>query len=246
MAMTEEPASKGDILLEEPFRVLFPVGAVGTLLGIVPWMSFALRWSEPPSSYSHGMLKIQCFEASFATGFLMTALPRFLETTPTRSWELFVSLCLALAVGFSLAVDSFHVGQWFYLALMGHVALFGLRRLRTRGDDPPPFFAFIPAGLIAALLGVATILSPIDGFTRLGENLVQQGVLLCFVLAIGSHLGPAYSMVTVDSQRRRHPPPIDGDDSCCSWRACCYRHSSSKRACDSWVPCTSASSVGSA
>lgn len=35
MAMTEEPVSKGDILLEEPFRVLFPVGVVGTLLGVV-------------------------------------------------------------------------------------------------------------------------------------------------------------------------------------------------------------------
>ncbi|MEE3264618.1 MAG: NnrS family protein [Candidatus Latescibacterota bacterium] len=128
---------------KSPFGCCFLWASLERCSASSPWVSF-LGWSEPPSSYNHGMLKIQCFEASFATGFLMTALPRFLETTPTRWWQLFVSLCLALAVGVSLTVDSFRVGQWFYLALMGHVALFGLRRLRTRTIHHPSSPSFPP------------------------------------------------------------------------------------------------------
>ncbi|MBT4096479.1 MAG: NnrS family protein [Gemmatimonadetes bacterium] len=182
--------SATQILLEEPFRVMFPVGVLATLLGVVPWLTFALGWTQPPSSYSHGMLQIQCFEASFATGFLMTALPRFLETTPTRWWELLLGVCLALAMTLALATQNLRLGQWLFLALLVHMLMFGARRLRTRGDDPPPFFAFLPIGLTAGLVGSVAILRPIESLPRLGENLIQQGILLCLVLAVGSHLGP--------------------------------------------------------
>ena len=152
---TVEPAPANDLFLEEPFRVLFPVGVFATLVGVIPWLSFALGWTQPPASYTHGMLQIQAFEAAFFTGFLMTSLPRFLETTPTRWWELLLSLSLCLALTVALGTNNWRIGQWLFLSLMTHLLVFLVRRLRTRGDDPPPFFAFVPIGLIAGWLGSA-------------------------------------------------------------------------------------------
>lgn len=187
---TPDPTPGSDILLVEPFRVLFPVGVLATLVGVVPWLSFALGWAQPPAGYTHGMLQIQAFEAAFAAGFLMTALPRFLETTQTRWWELLTSLSLCLGLTVALGTSNWRVGQWLFLALMTHLLIFVGRRLVTRGDDPPPFLAFVPIGLLAGFLGALTILWPVPGLTRLGERLVQQGVLIPLILAIGSHLGP--------------------------------------------------------
>jgi uncharacterized protein involved in response to NO len=145
-----------------------------------------MGWGDSYSGFSHGLLQIQGFEMAFAIGFLMTVLPRFLETGPTRLWELGLGWSLCAAGIVALTFDAWQLGEALFLALALHVSLFGLRRLRSRGDDPPPFFAFLPVGLISAVAGAALILWPQVALPRLGENLVEQGVLL----AIASHLGP--------------------------------------------------------
>ena len=67
------------ILLEEPFRLFFPLGVFGGLCGVWPWVAYHLGWADSYSAYGHGLLQIQAFEMAFAVGFLMTVLPRFLE-----------------------------------------------------------------------------------------------------------------------------------------------------------------------
>jgi uncharacterized protein involved in response to NO len=169
---------------------LFPLGIVASLPGVWPWVSYHLGWADTYSGVRHGLLQIQGFEMAFAVGFLLTVLPRFLETQRTRLWELLVGWMLTAGGILALSLDDWWLGEWLFLALALHVTLFGLRRLRSRGDDPPPFFAFLPVGFISAAAGAALILWPISGFERLGENLVEQGILLAFILAVGSHLGP--------------------------------------------------------
>jgi uncharacterized protein involved in response to NO len=178
------------VLLEEPFRLFFPLGVFGSLPGVWPWVSYYLGWSESYSGIRHGLLQIQGFEMAFAIGFLMTILPRFLEARGTQAWELFLGLSLCAGGIVALTLDAWRVGEGLFLALAVHVSIFGLRRLASRGDDPPPFFAFLPIGFLSAVGGAALILWPLPGFVRLGENLVEQGILLAFVLAVGSHLGP--------------------------------------------------------
>lgn len=163
---------------------------LGGLLGVWPWLRFGLGWGVAPSGYAHGLLQIQGFEMPFAVGFLMTVIPRFLETRPTRVWELTLGWCLGAAAITAFAVDAWRLGEMLFLGLGVHIMVYGLRRLHGRGDDPPPFFAFLPVGFISAVGGAALILWPLAGFARLGERLVEQGILLAFVLAIGSHLGP--------------------------------------------------------
>jgi len=131
------------ILLDEPFRVLFPLGFVAGVAGVVPWLVHAVGWAEQPAGLVHGLLQMQAFELCIAGGFLMTAVPRFLETEGTRRWELAISAVLALVLLGTLVTGVWRDGQWAALALGLHLSIFCLRRLRTRGDDPPPFFAFM-------------------------------------------------------------------------------------------------------
>ena len=170
--------------------MFFPLGVLGGLAGVWPWVGYHLGWVDSYSGIGHGLLQIQGFEMAFAVGFLMTALPRFLETSRTRLWELIIGWSLCAAGIAALTLNAWRLGEALFLAFAVHVSLFGLRRLRARGDDPPPFFAFLPVGLVSAGGGAALILWPLPGFGRLGENLVEQGIMLAFVLAVGSHLGP--------------------------------------------------------
>ena len=178
------------LILEEPFRAFFPLGVLGGLAGVWPWVGYRLGWADSYSGIGHGLLQIQGFEMAFAIGFLMTTLPRFLETNRTRLWELGIGWSLCATGIVALTLNAWRLGEGLFLALAVHVSLFGLRRLRSRGDDPPPFFAFFPVGFLSAGGGAALILWPQPGFERLGETLVEQGILLAFVLAVGSFLGP--------------------------------------------------------
>lgn len=183
-------ATSTPLLLDEPFRLLFPVGAVGAIAGVATWVAFGLGWSDSYDARAHMLLQICGFELAFAAGFLMTVVPRFLESLPTRRWELFAAASIAVTTIVALGLGQVAAGAWGGLSLGTLLALFCLRRLRHRADDPPPYFAFLPAALLAAVAGPALVLHPLPGWPHLGEMLVGQGVLLPLVLAIGSHLGP--------------------------------------------------------
>jgi uncharacterized protein involved in response to NO len=178
------------VLLEEPFRLFFPIGVIATLAGVAPWLLYYAGMQSGYSGYDHGLVQIQAFEMAFATGFLMTAVPRFLEVHGTRMWELILGLALCAAASAALILHRVVVGEALFLALSVHLTVFCLRRLRGRGDDPPPYFAFLPCGFLSAILGTALILWPVAALPCLGELLVEQGIMLCFLLAVGSHLGP--------------------------------------------------------
>lgn len=190
--MTGARAQPGwrEILLEEPFRLFFALGVLSTVAGVAPWVLYFFGLGSGYPGYDHGLVQIQGFEMAFAVGFLMTAVPRFLEVPGTRMWELALGLALCAGGTLLTTFGAPVAGQGLYLALGVHISLFTLRRLRGRGDDPPPFFAFLPIGLVSATGGAALILWPVAGLLRLGELLVEQGILLTFVLTIGSHLGP--------------------------------------------------------
>ena len=134
------PHDRPDILprlLEEPFRAFFPLGVVGAVAGVLPWVWFHAGWQPVYPGYAHGLLQIQGFVMVFAVGFLMTALPRFLETTPTRPWELLLGWLLCAGVVTCLCLGLITPGELLFLGLLAHLALFAGRRLVTRGDDPP-------------------------------------------------------------------------------------------------------------
>ena len=78
--------------MHEPFRIFFPLGILCGLVGVSHWLWYYAGLTETYSCQYHGLFQIQGFETGFAAGFLMTALPRFLEVPGARPWEVFLGL----------------------------------------------------------------------------------------------------------------------------------------------------------
>ena len=49
---------------------------------------------------------------------------------------------------------------------------------------------FVLFGFLHALAGGLLILHPMEGFVKLGQRTVEQGMPLAFIMGIGSYLGP--------------------------------------------------------
>jgi len=179
-----------DVLLNEPFRLFFPLGAAFGFAGVSHWVWYYAGITTAYSCTYHGLFQIQVFEAAFFTGFTLTALPRFIEAPPTRLWELVVSLLLLCGTATCLTLEAWGLAQAAFAGLILHLVVFFARRYRRRGEDPPADFLLVPFGLLHALVGAVLVAFPLPGFVKLGHNLVQQGTLLCFVLAFGAYLGP--------------------------------------------------------
>lgn len=190
MSDDESPPARMARFCEEPFRLFFPVGVALGAFGVSHWIWYAAGLSATYSGRFHGLVQIQGFEMAFATGFLMTALPRIIESRGTRPWELALGLILCLGGIAAVTLGAWHPGQVLFLLLTVHLWVFALRRLPGRGDNPPPEFVFLGLGLLSASVGGFLMAHPLAGFPLLGERLVFEGVFLGFVLGAGSYLGP--------------------------------------------------------
>ncbi|MBI2502632.1 MAG: NnrS family protein [Candidatus Latescibacteria bacterium] len=179
-----------EVLCAEPFRVFFPLGWLCSLVGVSHWLWYYLGWIDRYSGFYHGLFQIQGFELAFAAGFLMTAMPRFLETPGARPWELALGVLLLLggAVGLYLGDQVWSLGG--LLAMLLFLIVFAGRRFPRRRDNPPPAFVFVAFGLLCGLAGVLLLWWPAADFPQLGQRLLEQGLLLGLIMAVGSYLGP--------------------------------------------------------
>ena len=184
--MATSSPSRLQVLCEEPFRLFFPLGACFAVLGVSNYIGLI----TVASPLFHPFLQVQGFAAAFAYGFLTTALPRLLGVPGSRLWELVAGIVLLTVACTAMAIERWWMAEMACVLFYLHLLVFILRRhLRRRNNLPPPFL-FVFFGIGAALAGGLLILYPIEGLPKLGENLVSQGTLLPFAVAVGSHLAP--------------------------------------------------------
>jgi len=177
-------------LLEEPFRIFFPIGALGGFVGGFLWLAPDMGLALPYGGLYHGLIQIQGFVMAFAVGFLMTVLPRFMETDRAKGWEIGLGVVLLMGSMGALCLGVLIEAELGFLALLVHLIIFALRRFVVRKDNPPAAFVLVVFGLLCGGAGVVFIIYPLPGFHRLGQNLLEQGMFLSFVMAVGSYLGP--------------------------------------------------------
>ncbi|OGG44241.1 MAG: hypothetical protein A3F84_09605 [Candidatus Handelsmanbacteria bacterium RIFCSPLOWO2_12_FULL_64_10] len=151
-------------------------------------MFYEVGWTEQYSCFYHGLVQIQGFQACFVVGFLMTALPKFLEAPGARPYELFLNFGLVLSSLIGLMIGNWTVAELGFVALILHTVLFATRRLRRRKDLPPDEFVFIPFGLLCALTGGLMLLG--QATVETGRRLVEQGMMLFMIMAVGGFLVP--------------------------------------------------------
>lgn len=182
----------------EPYRLLFPLGTLLGIIGVMLWPAhvwLGMVWPTEP----HAGIMLQGFFTAFVIGFLGTALPRLLEVPRMRLMEAGiygVGLVLISSLHLSgLACAAHAVYLAFILLFVGSLLLRG----RQRKDVPPPGFVLVAMGLLCAVLGSALLL--LDGWLGHGlavewyvfaRRLLHQGFLLLPIMGVGAFLLPRF------------------------------------------------------
>jgi len=175
--------------------LFFPLGALLSLLGVLPWTAFVLGWGGWRPEL-HAIMEVQSSLTCFAVGFLFTFIPRRTGTASPRSVECFGALGLLLAPALLALFGFEHLAHavWAVLALFlaGFVLVRIPQALKTEKAVAqllwmPAAFAMGVAGAgMAALAGPGRAL----WLRSLGASLVWQGVLGGLVMGVGGMLLP--------------------------------------------------------
>lgn len=185
-------------VLEEPYRVFFPLGMLAGVHGVMMWPLYYGKWSELNPVDAHPRMMIGGFMAAFVLGFLGTAFPRL---TGNRRWyaaEFLVLLGLWLAVVANAASGRVAVADGCLAGLVG-LLFCGLagRWVLGHRDTPPPGFVLALAGLLGGAVAAACLAW--DGGRWLGlEGLTWaklwlfQGMLVLPVMGVGPYLLPRF------------------------------------------------------
>ncbi len=189
----------GLVAAGEPFRLLFPLGTVIGVYGVMMWPLFVWCEGFGYPGVPHARIMIEGFLGCFVAGFLGTALPRLLGVPR-------VSLAETLACGAALvSAVCLHAGgltMWgdlvFFCTMLSLVLALGARAL-IREDTPPPAFVLVAMGLLSAMAGsfglavsqaTPALIPPwLTSFARL---LLNQGFLLLPAMGVGAFLLPRF------------------------------------------------------
>lgn len=198
----------------EPFRLLFPLGAIFGLIGVLVWPAFS--WNLFPSypAFIHARIMIECFMGAFVIGFLGTALPRLLDVPRVRGWEVsgyaagLIAVCVLHLANHTIAGDAI------FLLVFGAFVVGLVLRARHRKDVPPPGFVLVIMGIFSALAGVVLLLlgenRMVDhaAVLHFGRLLLYQGFLLFPVMGVGAFLLPRFFQLPSRQEfpESRNPP----------------------------------------
>jgi uncharacterized protein involved in response to NO len=162
----------------EPFRLLFPLGALLAWAGVLPWLFFSLGATSLYAplngvlayrSYLHPVAELEGFLGCFALGLVFTI-------SPPAWWELSLALIAPLFAAALAAMGRWEAGQALWLLLLTVVVL----RFR-RGPAGLWLFAGVVLGASGSVLAGVTK----EWWLReLGRDLVMQGMFTA--LAVGA------------------------------------------------------------
>jgi uncharacterized protein involved in response to NO len=188
------------------FRLLFPLGAVLAGAGVLPWILFALGWTELyrpifPSlvfrSMFHPLAEVEGFLTCFAAGFLFAFVPRRTGTSPPARWQVAVAIAAPVAIVGCTMFGKWVVAQAFWLALLAVLFEFALRRaLAARSRLVPGFvwigFALLMGACGAVLAGAGALLGrDVAWLHEVGRGLLLQGLFTGLALGTAPVLLPA-------------------------------------------------------
>ena len=178
-------------LRNEPFRIFFPLAFLLGAGGVSHWVLLSVGALGRYLAVFHAVTQMQSFMLAFASGFLLTAIPKRTRSPPA-SWAEIAALVVMLpTVSVATLFGALTLGQVAYVGALVVLAQFAIRRFlnRTAGRRPPPSFVLVPLGLLSGVTGASMLVA--GNFVQtagwmepLGRALVFEGVFLCFALAI--------------------------------------------------------------
>lgn len=197
---------------EEPYRIFFPLGLLVGVMGVSLWPLYFSGIHKFYPGIMHARLMVEGFMAAFVFGFLGTAGPRLTSTPHFSRTELLTMLTVYLGtVGIQIAERNAAGDALFLIQLVLFATLMG-KRFARRGDLPPPGFALVAIGFLAAIGGTVLLLVAAGGqplCAMLGGALLNQAFVLLLVLGVGSFLLPRFLNMPPRPEfpESRTPPP---------------------------------------
>jgi uncharacterized protein involved in response to NO len=184
------------MILEEPYRVFFPLGMLAAIWGVMMWPLMYAGLLRFYPGEAHTRMMIEGFMGAFVLGFSGTAFPRL---TGNRSW--FGGEFCALLLLWALTVASHAAGRvaagdavFAALLLVLFVGLAG-RWIFGHRDTPPPGFALAFAGILGAAIAagwLARANNPAPGLNPWARLWLFQGFPLLPLMGIGPYLLPRF------------------------------------------------------
>jgi uncharacterized protein involved in response to NO len=180
------------VLRREPYRLLFPLGALLAWAGVLPWLFFALRLRgiyEPVNdilayrSFLHPLAELDGFLGCFAAGVVLTSL-----RPPPAAWQVVVAAIAPLISATCAALGHWQVGQLASLLLLAVVLEFTLQRLSRPWSAS---LLWIVLGFLMGAGGAALAeLAAAKGSEwfwvhEMGRDLVIQGLFTGLAIAAG-------------------------------------------------------------
>jgi uncharacterized protein involved in response to NO len=183
------------VLRREPFRLFFPLGIVLAWGGVGHWLTYWLGLTTTYSCRAHGLVQTQGFLLAFATGFLLTAIPRRTQSAPPSGGTVAAAAALLVVGGAAALAERLAVAEAATIAVLCTIVAFAVRRFTasSAGRRPPAAFVLVPAGVVQGMAGAVLVAGWIDlgGFgVRLGRLFVEQGLFLSLVAGVGGLVLP--------------------------------------------------------
>lgn len=181
--------------LPDPYRFLFPLGVLSSLIGIGLWLMLTEGWISFYPRQAHANIMYFCFLWPFVAGFLMTAVPKMTGTSRAHVIEMGLAMLLVVAqLGFNLS-NLFLQSVFFFglqtLFLMGFVG----RRFLIKRQIPFEGFLFVPFAFCQGLLSVALIFKTPAISAEYFYLLSGEAFILNLIMGLGTRLIPVLSRV---------------------------------------------------
>lgn len=200
-----KPLPPAERTAPDPYRVLFPIGIVAAIAGLLPWVAFAaatygawpaalpVPWPGP----MHAALLAQGFELAFVCGFLLTAMPAFTHGPRCTPRELAVVTALVVLFVLLRAFD-IPYAAWAWLLTLLAVGITVGRRVRLGAAAPPEEYLLVATGVALGVAGGVVQVLAAHGVIapaaeRAGVRCVSLGMLPALVLGLGSLLVPTFA-----------------------------------------------------
>lgn len=185
-------ASKADKFVE-PYRFLFPAGAILGVVGSSLWILFQLQWIHFYPRFAHANLMYFGLLWSFVAGFLMTAIPKMTSSSAVRNWEIGTAVFLALSQLILNLLDHVNISVLVYALQSLFLIFFVVRRFLVHKKVPFSGFMFLPLAFLQSLLGVILFYQSDFQNRQVVTVLCGDAFVLNLILGLGSRLIPVIS-----------------------------------------------------
>lgn len=179
----------------DPYKVLFPVGLLCSLIGLFIWILFQERIINYYPRDVHANLMFFGFLWSFVAGFLMTAVPKMTNTPSASITDIFiVSSLVIFQIIFSLT-QHFEASVILFLTQISYLIFFLTHRFLIRKQVPFEGFFFIPFAFLQSILGIVVFLSTHETNYTVLYLLSGEALILNLISGLGSRLIPVLSRI---------------------------------------------------